>query len=325
MNRRQFIVLFGGIVNAWPPVARAQQATTPVVGFIHSGAPKPFGFVAAAFREGLTSTGFEIGDNVVIEYRWAQGDNDRLPELAVDLVQRGVAVIAVGGGAVLAVKAATTSIPIVFATGGDPVRDGVVASLNRPGGNLTGVTFFRGLLGAKRLELLRQLVPAAKTIAVLIHPNTPVTEAERKDVLDAAQALGQQLIIQDVTSDRDIEAAFATFVQRAASALLIGTGPFMLAHQQLLVALASRYRLPAIYSDREIVAAGGLASYAPSITDGYRQVGIYTGRILKGEKPVDLPVLQPTKFELVINRKAAKALGISIPQALLVAADEVIE
>ena len=236
-----------------------------------------------------------------------------------------VAVIVGNTDAALVAKAATTTVPIVFASGSDPVRDGLVASLNRPGGNVTGLVYFSAVLGAKRLELLRQFVPGATTIAVLVNPNTPLTEAERKDVQTAAQSIGQQLVVIDISSARDIETAFATFVQRGASALLVGTGGFLNSNRERIAAAANRYALPASYSQREGVVAGGLMSYGPSISDAYRQAGIYSGRILNGEKPADLPVMQSTKFELVLNLKTAKALGVTIPPSLLVAADEVIE
>jgi len=266
------------------------------------------------------------GQNVAIEFRSADNQRDRLPALVADLLGRPVSVIAGDNVAALAAKAATKTIPIVFAGGGDPVQEGLVASLNRPGGNVTGVNFFAGVLGPKRLELLLQLVPKATTIAVLVNPNTTETEEERRDVQAAARAIGRQLVILDVSSDRDIELAFATFAQRGAGALLIGSGGFLnSSKRERLVALAARHRLLAVYAVREAVVVGGLMSYGPSITDAYRQVGVYTGRILKGEKPADLPVMQSTKFQLVLNLKTAKALGLEVPPTLLALADEVIE
>ena len=325
IGRRQFIYAFGGAAASWPLAARAQQPAMPVIGFLRSTSAADSTQFVAAFRQGLMEASFVEGQNVAIEYRWAENQLDRMPALVADLVRLPVAVIVVNTPAAHVAKRGTTMVPIVFVTGSDPVRDGLVASLNRPGGNVTGVVFFSEVLGAKRLELLRQLVPKATTIGMLVNPSSPETEAERKDVQAAAQAIGQQLIILDVNSDHEIETAFTTLVQRGADALLVGSGPFLTSHREQLVALAARHGLPTSYGLRDFVVAGGLMSYGASITDAYRQVGIYTGRILKGEKPADLPVMQSTKFEFVINLKTAKALNLSVPQIMQMTADELIE
>jgi putative tryptophan/tyrosine transport system substrate-binding protein len=325
IERRKFLATLSGAAAAWPLAARAQQPALPTVGFLRSAPLADVPHWVTAFRQGLKEAGFVEGQNVAIEYRSADNQLDRLPALVTDLIRQQVAVIVGNTPAALAAKAATTTVPIVFAGGGDPIREGLVASLNRPGGNVTGVSFFSGVLGAKRLELLRQVVPRATTIAMLVNPNNPVTEAERIDVQAAAQAIGQQLVIFDVSSERDIETAFATFVQQGAGALLVGTGGFLNSKRERIVALADRYALPASHSQREGVVAGGLMSYGTSITDAYRQVGIYVARILKGERPADLPVIQSTKFEFVLNLRAAKTLGLDVPDKLLALADEVIE
>jgi putative ABC transport system substrate-binding protein len=324
MRRREFLGVLGGAA-AWPFAARAQQAALPVVGFIRSASLADATHLVTAFRQGLKEAGFVEGQNVAIEYRYADNQIDRLPVLVAELIRRPVAVIVGNNIAAPAAKAATSTIPIVFVSGGDPVTDGHVASLNRPGGNVTGVVFISGVLGPKRLELLRQLVPKATTIGLLANPINPNTEAERRDVQAAAQALGQQLIILDVSSESEIEPAFATFVQRGAGALLVGTGPLFLSNREQVVALAARHALPAVYTQRESAVAGGLMSYGASMPDAYHQAGLYTGRILKGEKPADLPVMQSTKFELVINLKTAKALSLEVPMIMQMTTDEVIE
>ena len=325
MRRREFIAALGSAA-AWPAAARAQQPAMPVVGFLRSTSLADAAHLVGAFRQGLKEAGFVEGQNVAIEYRSAEDQGDRLPVLVRDLVRRQVALIVGNTPSVLAAKAATTTVPIVFASGDDPVKDDLVASLSRPGGNVTGVSFLNSALAAKRLELLHQIVPNATIIAAMLqNPVSSGIEAERRDLLAAAQAIGQQLVVLDVSSDREIETAFTTLVQRGAKAVFVGTGAFMNSQRERIVALAARNGIPAIYNWREAVAAGGLMSYAPSITDAYRQAGIYAGRILKGEKPGDLPVMLPTKFEFVINLKTAKALGIEIPDRLLALADEVIE
>jgi len=324
MRRRDFIAVIAGSA-AMPIAARAQQAPMPVIGFLRNTSLADSAHLVAAFRQGLKETGFVEGQNVAIEYRYADNQADRLPALASDLLRLPVAVIAGTSTAILVAKNATTTVPLLFAGGGDPVKDGLVASLNRPGGNVTGVNFFAGVLGAKRLELLRQLVPKATTIAVLVSPSTTETQTERNDVQVAAQAMGQQLIIIDVSSERDFEAAFAKFIQRGAGALLVGTGSLMNSYRHRIVALAARHALPASYALREFAMAGGLMSYGSSIVDAYRQVGVYAGRILKGEKPADMPVMQSSKFEFVINLKTARTLGLEFNPQLLSVADELIE
>ena len=325
MQRRNFIKVIAGSAVAWPLAARAQQSAMPVIGFFRSTSLANSTQFMTAFRQGLKEAGFVESQNVAIEFSFAEGRNDRLPKLAADLLRKSVAVIVANNPAAVAAKAATVTVPIVFITGSDPVRDGLVTSLSRPGGNITGVVFIVSDLGAKRLELLRQLVPNATTIGMLVNPNTPEIEAERKDLVAASLKIGQQLSILDVRSDSEIENAFATLVQRGAGAALIGAGPFLTSHRQQLVALAARSRLPTMYPLREYIAAGGLISYGASITEAYRQAGVYSGQILKGQKPADLPVMQSSKFEFVLNFKTAKTLGLKIPPALIALADEVIE
>jgi putative ABC transport system substrate-binding protein len=297
----------------------------PVVGFLRSSTLAASMPVVTAFRQGLKQLDFVEGQNVAVEYRYADNQVGRLPALVADLLGRPVAVIVGDTIAAIPVKAATATVPIVFGTGGDPVTQGLVVSFNRPGGNATGVVFFATQLAAKRLELLRQLVPKATTIAMLMNPNSPNFAAERSDAQAAAQAIGQQLVILDVGNDRDIETAFATLINRGAGALLIGSGTFLTSNAERLVALAARHGLPAIFPQREAALAGGLMSYGTSLADAYRQIGVYTGRILKGEKPAELPVVRSTKFEFVLNLKTVKALGLDVPPMLLALADEVIE
>jgi putative ABC transport system substrate-binding protein len=324
MRRREFIGLIAGAA-VWPLSTRAQQPVLPVIGFLRSTTLADAVHQIAAFRHGLKEEGFVEGQNVAVIYQAPEDQPGRLRELVAEFVGQPVAVIVGNSISALAAKAATTTVPIVFGTGGDPVQQGLVANLNHPGGNVTGVSFFAGVLGAKRLELLRELVPKGTTIAMLVNPNSRETEAERSDVKAAAHAFGEQVLDLDVSSERDIETAFATFIQRGAGALVVGAGVFFNSNRERLVALAARHALPASYSLREFVADGGLMSYGTSITDAYRQVGIHTGRILKGEKPGEMPVVQSNKLDLIINLKTVRALGLEVPPTLLARADEVIE
>ena len=325
MQRREFVTLLGASAAAWPLAARAQQATIPVVGFLNGASAWEFAHLAAAFRQGLSETGYVEGRNVLVEYRWAEGHYDRLPILVADLVRRQVAVIAANGPAAVAAKAATATIPIVFNTGVDPVELGLVASLNHPGGNLTGVTDLAQELGPKRLELLHELVPTATVVAVLVNPSYPGAEILLRDLQVAARTLALQIHVLHASNEREIDTAFASLVQLRAGALVIGPDSFFNSRSELLAALTVRHAVPAIFQYREFAAAGGLMSYGGSITDQYRLVGAYTGRILKGEKPADLPVQQSTKIELIINMKTAKTLGLTFPLTLLGRADAVIE
>jgi putative tryptophan/tyrosine transport system substrate-binding protein len=297
----------------------------PVIGILRSTSLAVSTPMVTGFRQGLTATGFNEGQNVTIEYRYADDQPERLPGLVTELIRLPVAVIVLNGTAALAAKAATTTVPIVFVTGSDPVVDGLVASLNRPGRNITGVSFVAGLLGAKRLEMLRQLVPTAATIAMLVGTDTLEARVEQRDVELAAQALGQQLVVAPVTSADELDGAFTSIVERGAKALVVGAGSFLTSNRARIAALAARHAIPAIYPLREFVEVGGLMSYGASIVEAYRQAGIYAARLLKGERPADLPVMQSTKFELVISLKAARALGLSVPPTLLAVADEMIE
>ena len=324
MRRREFLLGMGltGAALTRPRVARAQRPAMPVIGFLRSSTLADAANLMAAFRQGLKETGYVESQNVATEYRFAENDRDKLTALVKDFIHRPVAVIAGNLDTALVAKAATTTVPIVFATGTDPVKDGLVTNLKQPGGNVTGVSFFAAAVGAKRLEQLRQLVPSATIIGVL---ETPDNTEDRKDVEVAARAIGQQLIVLSATNAGEIQAAFATFAQRGVGALIVTSSAFMFSNRNEIVALAARYGLPASYGVREFATAGGLISYGASITDAYRQVGVYAGRILKGEKPGDLPVIQSAKFEFVINLKTAKRLGLPVPLIMQMTADEVIE
>ncbi len=325
MKRREFITLLGGAA-ALPLMARAQQPTVPVIGFLRSTTAAPFAHLLPAFRLGLAETGFIEGQNVAIEQHWADNQLDRLPDLAADLVRRQVAVIVGNIPAVLAAKTATATIPIVFVGSGDPVTRGLVSSLSRPGGNVTGVTFFGGSeLNAKRMELLRELVPQGTLMVVLLDPNDPSSVSELPTTEAMGRAVGWQTLIVKAAAEGEFDAAFTKIVQAGAAAMLANGSPFFTSHRRRLIALAARHAVPAMYDLREFVEAGGLISYSASIADGYHQAGVYVGRILKGERPADIPVQRATKIELAINLKTAKALNLEIPATLLARADEVIE
>ena len=327
MKRREFITLLGGAATLWPLAAKAQQAAMPVIGFLNSRSPSEAASELAGFRRGLVEAGYVENQNVIIEYRWAENRYERLPAMATDLVGRSVAVIAATGGPVtgLAVKAATRTIPFVFISGVDPVKLGLVASFARPGGIATGVNMFITAVEAKRLGLLHELIPAATPIAVIVNPSSPEGDTQLSDVQTAAGAIGIQLRILRAGNEEEIDAAFATAGRAGVKALLVAADPLFNSHRERIVALAARHMIPGIYESRGYVTAGGLMSYGPDLVDMYRQVGVYTGQILKGVKPADLPVIQPTAFHLVINLKTAKALGLEVPPMLLARADEVIE
>jgi putative tryptophan/tyrosine transport system substrate-binding protein len=326
MKRREFMTLLGGAIAGWPIAVRAQQ-TKPVIGLLSSGAPDALAPFMAAFRQGLNEAGYVEGQNVAIEHRSLEGQYDRMPAIAADFVQRRVTVIVTLGGtpAAQAAKAATSTIPIVFAIGTDPVAAGLVASFNRPGGNLTGLAVLTVGLAGKRLELLRDLLPEIRTVALLTNRSSPASNPLISEMQTAATALGVQVLAIDAQTESDLNAAFENFASLRADALVIGGDQFHLSRRDQIVALAARHKIPTAYAIRDYVNVGGLMSYGASITDAYRQVGIYAGRILKGEKPADLPVKQPTKFELVLNLKTAKALGVTVPSSILTRADEIVE
>jgi len=325
LNRRAFIAVVGGTA-AWPLAARAQQSAMPIIGFLNSASPAEWARFVAAFRSGLKETGFIEGQNVAIEFRWAEGQYARLPALAEELVRRGVFLITATGGimSAQAARAATASIPIVFTSGFDPVAVGLVPSLNKPAGNVTGVSFFAAQLSAKRLGILRELVPSA-AITLLMNPSNPNASVELKDAQSAAETVGQPIRVLNVSSKRELDDLSAIFDRERPGALLVGSDPFFIAQRNQLIAVTARYAIPSMYNERQMVVDGGLLSYGARIADGYHQAGVYAGKILSGAKPADLPIVQPTRFELVINQKTAKTLGLAIPPALLALADEVIE
>jgi putative tryptophan/tyrosine transport system substrate-binding protein len=327
MKRREFITFLASAAAAWPFAARAQQQAVPVVGFLHPSSPEPFGHIVNGFRRGLSDTGFVEGQNVAIEYRWARGEYDRLRALAAELVQRGARVILAGGGEVgaLAAKAATSTIPILVITSSDPVKSGLVASFNRPGGNITGLMTATSILEAKKFGLLCEMVPNARVVAMIINPDYPPHDADAVEVQSAAQSIGRQLLVLKANSPQAIDVAVATLVEQRAGALLVGGDPFLVGRSQQLVALATRHAIPAIYDFRESVVAGGLMSYGSNLPNNYRQLGVYAGRILKGERAAELPVMHPAIFDFAINLVTAKALGLDVPPMLLARADEVIE
>jgi putative tryptophan/tyrosine transport system substrate-binding protein len=326
MRRREFIVGFVSTMAGWPRDGHAQQSLQPVVGYLSGGTPTSFMHLTDAFRQGLNEAGYVEGRNVAIEYRWAEGQYDRLPALAADLVGRQITLlVATTTPAAIAAKRATSTIPIVFSIGADAIAIGLVESLGRPGGNITGVNNYLSNIGAKRLELLRELVPNAAVVGMLVNPSFPDAASQSKDVEEAARILGLKVHVINVGKEGDLDRAFSDFVQLRADGLLVTVDPFLNSHRDQLIALAARYKIPTVYFEREFVLAGGLMSYAPNLADGYRQAGTYAGRILKGEKVADLPVLQPTKFEFVINKKTAQKMNLEISPKLLALADEVIE
>jgi putative ABC transport system substrate-binding protein len=327
MRRREFLALGTVAAVGWPRAARAQQPSLPVIGFLSARSPAEAASVLAAFRQGLGEAGYFEGKNVTIEFRWAEGNYDRLPELAAELVRRQVAMIAATGGepSLLAAKAATTTIPIVFTIGGDPVEAGLVASLGRPGGNLTGTTIMAVELGPKRLDFIRQLVPNSRAIAMLINRNFPMALSEARGVQDAARALGLDVIVLTASTEEEIDTAFAKLIQQKVGGLIVGTDPFLLGARDKLARLAAQHAIPTMYFLREFVETGGLMSYGPDIRRGYRQAGVYAGYILKGANPAELPVLLPTNFLLSVNLRTTRALGLTLPATLLALADEVIE